>query len=252
MTLTAPACASGSQTPWQDKLDRLLAAPCKSDVVLGGETLMEQLLCRIDDTVLPRQMCLRAEGQILARLLVSHRKLLQLEITGQTVATGEPADAAVHFTRALQRLSILVAGPLSLDSCPCSMPELSPRCSAAQLRAALEQPNGSEQDELWSKALASLRPSASSATPVYEGDPAYFDVLDKALTALHRTAPISGAARLPGQGDRQQIMLLPLATDKTLVLCSGQDAATVWAAVYATASLPTVDRFGTSQLGEIS
>lgn len=140
-----------------DMTDRLLGAierlilPCEelidenTLVAHGYKSLIDLLAREIDETVLPRRLALFSGEQAVATLIVSNRRLLQLEIEGKKIKTDtgldtSPERVANTYAQALQALCARTS-PLVLRMVGrASHTSASTACSARHLSEFSEAP----------------------------------------------------------------------------------------------------------------
>lgn len=250
--------AAPAQTALQQKLERLHHPAERPARVL------EQILDLIDDTLLARRFRLRRSGQVLAHFVVCHRKLLSLEIAGQPVAPGDPSTAASQFARALLRLDQLTPGAdVQFDHSGCTPPETALRCSATQLRRAinsvprLSEAPGPEVACALDQALSWGRIAPQEAQSVtLQGDSRFHAMIGAVLAqaakdmapdrrpqspnAVHITTPHTGH---PGQATAG-LILLPIRPDLQLVIKHCPAQAVIWAALFSAQRLPPPESLG--------
>ena len=102
-----------AQTGWKEDahhrfalLQRLSAAPHqlaaeRRVLPQGAEARLEAMLTEIDEIVLPRVLWLKSGAQDVARLIVSHRRLIDVEMQGQSAAPIAPETLPQHLAARL-------------------------------------------------------------------------------------------------------------------------------------------------------
>ncbi len=103
------------------------------------EELIHQLAGEIDAIVLPRVLSISSDGQMIASVVVSNRRLVEMQLKGAKVQVGGDGDAdpdtiARTYARALQKIAAR-SGPLQLRSAGRAPQTVtgSTACSAARL-----------------------------------------------------------------------------------------------------------------------
>jgi hypothetical protein len=195
---------------------------------------LEALLTEIDETVLPRVLVVEAGGRDLARLIVSHRRLISIDLPGRPA----PACDADSLAGILAARLVEVAGAAGLLALSIARRSATPghaeiACSPAALRAALHQRlRESPLDRLirlaGSHVLASLTWSEASGPGQFVGPPAWDQrLLQMAAPFRQRRAALRREARI-GRAAAEGL-LLPLGADLVLLFADldGQGVAAV-------------------------
>lgn len=211
-------------------LMRLAAPPAalagaRRSVPPGRAARLDWFLAEIDGIVLPRVLHLTTAGRDLARLVVSQRRLVTIEMPGRLAG---PSDAAVQAQALAARLTEIaetrgeIAARLDRRAAPPGHAEIA--CSVASLRQALD-PSGrvSSFDRLLSMAeavaLARLRWVEDSPQAWFSGAADWQAVLQAAAERLltrrkeGRSPPRAGIPKVEG-------LLIPLGTDLALILAT--------------------------------
>lgn len=207
------------------------AADCEA---AGGDVAtsnMLKILREIDETVLPRYLTVFDGDTAVARLLVSNRRLMEVDVEGEadTAAVADPEAAARVFARRLrhvagqcQQLDIRVTGRDLITG------HSGISCSAAQLAAVagLSAPGAARQDRM-NRFLERVKPLVKAwvQTGTHSGEEAEGGDTDLAERLRNLSRDGYGQVRRgrvsPGRPD---CAVLPLSGIESLVCASDGDA----------------------------
>lgn len=181
------------------------------------------LLSAINDIILPRVLCVKVGTRDLARLVVSQRRLISLDMPGRPAPPSDPAALALIFAPRLMDIARTPAD-MSLAThrrarAP-SQAELG--CSVAALRQALDMtPTESAHGRLLRLAephmLARLTWSDKLPAPRFEGQPAWQSPL---VTIADRYRKTRQAPRTDARASAQRCdgVLVPVSTELAVLV----------------------------------
>lgn len=185
------------------------------------------LLDEIDGIVLPRRLHVRSGPRDLARLIVSHRRLVSLEMPGRATPTAETPDLAGAFAARLVEITEW-RGDLSLAVTrrPAAPGRAEVACSVEALRQVLDVAmTESAFDRLLrlvdGQALARLRWTAKGAQVQFSGTPALRTTLHAIASNCMKMWAQSRADARTGPV-RTEGLFLPLSDDLGIVVASLQ------------------------------
>lgn len=132
----------------------------KKDASEGRADLLHSLLREIDETILPRQLTLYFDQQMVAELTVSHRRLLSLDLSGVSSPAGNQTSIAQIYAQRLRQLVSSNKGTgFRITRQPCEISAESESCSARLLTDTLATQQG--QGRLRSF-MSSIEPDAEA------------------------------------------------------------------------------------------
>ena len=188
-----------------------------------AEARLSALVQEIDETVLPRLLRLRSGARELARLTVSQRRLVDIEMPGRAPVPKEPDHLPHLFAARLLELAD-TTGELSIATArrPSHPNHAETACSVAALRQALAvAATRTAFDRLLprieAKSSARIVWSTSVAQSQFSGAPEWMVPLKlwaERFEAMNRQHP--GSARVGLQGT--QGVAIPFATGQLLVM----------------------------------
>lgn len=115
----------------------------KQDAFEGRADLLHSLLREIDETILPRQLTLHFDQQVVAELTVSHRRLLSLDLTGVSSPVGNQTSITQIYAQRLRQLVLSNKGTgFRITRQPCEIGAESESCSAKLLMDTLATQQG--------------------------------------------------------------------------------------------------------------
>lgn len=211
-------------------LARLAASPhqlAAAHAALPGtpEARIEALLDEIDETVLPRVLHVTSGPREVARLIVSHRRLIGIETQDRPKPKPDPDALAQVFAGRLAQIAQW-RGELSLSVSPRSAPpgRAGRACSVAAIRQALALPppeNACDrlQRLVEAEAVARLHWSGNSPQAQFSGTQAWRATLQTiAANYLKMQSQTRATARAGPQ--RAEGLLIPIGFDLGIVVAS--------------------------------
>lgn len=211
----ARSMAARVETPLLRLVERLGAKPTRLArqrrlLPVSPEVRLRLILREIDETILPRDLALIADGRRVAGLAVSHRHLIGLDLAERQMYVAGEDVTAEDFAPGLQALAEL---PYDLELHAARRgaghEPVHGGCSARTLEhvlGLLPLPEGFEglRQRLAARALATLEWAAPGGAGAFLGDMAWQDMLRKARqdhpghAKAALPAPRFGAPRIEG------------------------------------------------------
>lgn len=190
------------------------------------------VLREIDETVLPRCIDLCIDRNPVARLTISQRRLVRLELARRGALRADPSVMVRVLADALASLAAL-PGAMSMVVRRRAVATPSPEtaCSVAQLRLALSvdlpETGGAKSsaglsrlgDTIDRDALATCRWPSAQAPLAFAGAPAWTETLARAADTFRRRQDGTAQRRSFG-GPRTEGLALPLGDGQLLVLAA--------------------------------
>ena len=235
--MMAAAQSTQVKTPDTSTLDRLLCRFSTSAQQLAAEyeklpdspdSRLRNLLAEIDETVLSRCVTLRAADKTVARLTISNRRLVAIDMSDKATPQAQSQSIADHFAECLVAIA-MISAPLSVtaDRRPAQSDSLESTCSVSALKSALGQDAGQSAFEQFAQviapqAIARVSWSASAAHPDFSGKPDWQDLLE-AYAREFRNRGKGGRSGTHFEPDETEGVVIPLSPDLALVIAGVAD-----------------------------
>ena len=236
--MMAAAHNTESTTSDISRLDRLLRRFSTSAKDLASErgTLpdspdarLQALLSEIDETVLPRRVNLRAGEQSVARLTISNRRLVAVDLSGSSPQQAQLQSTADQFAEGLLGIAG-TEGPLSVtvDHRPAQSDSLEATCSVSALEAVLGLDTSQSTFERFAQVITPLAIAQSSwppgpACPGFSGASDWRDLLETYAQEF-RNRGKGGRSNAHFEPDETEGVVIPLTDDRILVIAGVAEA----------------------------
>lgn len=192
------------------------------------DSRLRSLLAEIDETVLSRCVTLRAADQTVARLTISNRRLVAVDMPGNANPQAKSQSTADYFAQCLVAIATTGA-PLSVtaDRRPAQSDSLETTCSVRTLKSALGHDAGQSTFEQFAQMIApqmiaQLSWSASAAQPDFTGEPDWQDLL-QAYAREFRNRGKGNRSGAHFEPDETEGVVIPLSADQALVIAGVAD-----------------------------
>lgn len=189
--------------------ERMITPPDASDlranpVAQSTPELMRILAFEIDETVLPRRLMLRSNGETVAELTVTNRRLVGLNVGGRAVEVApdedvDPDEVARRYAGALASLCA-ASGPLELCRAGRAAKATtgSTACTAHRLAAATDTPDVEDRVKAFLQHIHAassgwIYRAEQDEAVAYDPDAAVFEALRRLDDALCAQAKETGA-----------------------------------------------------------
>lgn len=139
----------------------------KQDAFEGHANLLHSLLREIDETILPRQLTLYFDQQLVAELTVSHRRLLSFNLTATPASASDRSSVAQTYAQQMRQLVASYNGAgFRITRQPCDIGIESESCSAKLLVDTL----AAQQDQSQLQGFLSLAAPSALAWMVQDNN----------------------------------------------------------------------------------